>query len=80
MSLALSPVCIGLVLGPVAWITGNKALADIDGSPHECTNRRHVVAGRRYGIIATVLLAVILVALVVWTSTFTLCSSGSESC
>lgn len=80
MSLVLSPVCIGLALGPVAWVAGNKALADIDGSPDECTNRRQVVAGRRYGVIATVLLAVILVALVAWTSTFTLCSSGSESC
>jgi Domain of unknown function (DUF4190) len=51
----LSLVICGL-LGPVAWIMGNNALAEIDRNPAAYTNRGSVQAGRICGIIATVLL------------------------
>lgn len=51
----LSLVCIQL-LGPVAWIMGNKALAEIDANPSMFSNRSTVNAGRICGIISTVFL------------------------
>jgi hypothetical protein len=51
----LSLVCIQ-ILGPVAWIMGNKALAEIDANPSMFSNRSAVNAGRICGIISTVLL------------------------
>ncbi len=58
----LSIVCVQL-LGPVAWIMGNKAVAEIDANPTAYTNRGTVNAGRICGIIGTVLLVV---GVVVW--------------
>ena len=52
----LSLVVCG-VLGPVAWVMGNNALAEIDRTPTAYRNRGNVQAGRICGIIATVLLA-----------------------
>jgi hypothetical protein len=43
-------------LGPVAWIMGNNAIAEIDRNPAAYTNRGTVNAGRICGIIGTVLL------------------------
>jgi hypothetical protein len=43
-------------LGPVAWIMGNNAVAEIDRNPAAYTNRGTVNAGRICGIIGTVLL------------------------
>lgn len=51
----LSLVICGF-LGPVAWVMGNNALAEIDQNPGAYTNRGQVQAGRICGIIATVLL------------------------
>jgi Domain of unknown function (DUF4190) len=51
----LSLVICGF-LGPVAWIMGNNAMAEIDRNPAAYSNRGNVVAGRILGIIATVLL------------------------
>lgn len=51
----LGIVCLP-ILAPVAWIMGNKALAEIDsglGNPQE---RGLIVAGRILGIIGTVLM------------------------
>jgi hypothetical protein len=45
-----------LLLGPVAWIMGNTALAEIDQNPMAYSNRGNVQGGRICGIIATVLL------------------------
>jgi hypothetical protein len=55
-----SIVCCGL-LGPVAWIMGNKAIQEIDARPGQYSNRGVVQAGRIIGIIATVLLAITVV-------------------
>ena len=51
----LSIVCIPL-LGPVAWIMGNKALQELDQGFGYLKSRGLVVAGRILGIIGTVLL------------------------
>lgn len=43
-------------LGPVAWIMGNKAIAEIDSNPGAYTNRGSVQAGRICGIISSCLI------------------------
>ena len=53
----LSLVICGM-LGPVAWVMGNNALAEIDQYPSAYSNRGSVQAGRICGIIATVLMIV----------------------
>ena len=54
----LSLVICGL-LGPVAWIMGQKAIREMDGDPTTSwANRGKVNAGRICGIIATALLVV----------------------
>ena len=52
----LSLVLCG-ILGPVAWIMGNKTLKEIDAQPGVYGNRGNVQAGRIIGIVATALLA-----------------------
>jgi hypothetical protein len=60
----LSLVICGL-LGPVAWVMGNNALAEIDRNPSAYSNRGSVQAGRICGIVATVLLGVfVLIAII----------------
>lgn len=60
-------------LGPVAWVMGNNALAEIDRNPTAYTNRGTVQAGRICGIITSVLMiigvVVVLFALIVAAST-----------
>ncbi len=48
-------------LGPVAWIMGNKAIAEIDASNGMIDGRGSINAGRICGIIATALMALGLV-------------------
>lgn len=48
------------ILGPVAWVMGSKALAEIDQAPMSYGNRGNVQAGRICGIISSVLLIVVL--------------------
>lgn len=59
---------IGLVLcqilGPFAWVMGNKELEAIDAGRRAPENRGTANAGRILGIISTVLLAISLVLLV----------------
>ncbi len=55
----LSIVCCQIV-GPVAWIMGNKALKEIDAAPGYYSNRGSVQAGRIIGIVATVLLILVI--------------------
>ena len=52
-----SILCCG-ILGPVAWVMGNNALAEIDRNPAAYTNRGNVNAGRICGIIGTILWAI----------------------
>jgi hypothetical protein len=51
----LSIVICG-ILGPIAWVMGNNAVAEIDRNPAAYSNRSTVNAGRICGIIGTVLL------------------------
>lgn len=53
------------ILGPFAWVMGNRALQEIDAAGGGAANRGQVVAGRICGIIGTVLLIIPLVVLVV---------------
>jgi uncharacterized membrane protein YjgN (DUF898 family) len=46
------------ILGPIAWVMSNNALADIDRNPGAYSNRGSVVAGRVCGIISSVLLII----------------------
>lgn len=50
--------CFGIVLGPIAWIMGNNALAAIDAGRADPSQRGTVVAGRICGMIATILSAI----------------------
>ena len=49
------------VLGPFAWVMGNKELEAIDGGRRPPENRSTANAGRILGIIGTVLLGIGLV-------------------
>jgi hypothetical protein len=52
----LSFFCFGIVLGPIAWILGQKAMSQIESDPTTTyTNRSQVNAGRICGIIGTCL-------------------------
>ena len=70
----LSIVCIQL-LGPVAWIMGNKAIAQIDANPSAYTNRGTVNAGRICGIVGTVLL----VLGIIWAIFVLIIAAGSNN-
>ena len=48
-------VCFGFVLGPVAWINANKALATLDQYPNDGGQRGTINAARIIGIIVTCL-------------------------
>jgi len=49
--------CFGIILGPVAWVMGNNALAAIDAGRADPSQRANAAAGRICGIIATALSA-----------------------
>ena len=54
------------LLGPVAWVMGNRALREIDADPGvSYTNRSNITAGRSCGIVGTVFLALGVVGFVV---------------
>jgi hypothetical protein len=74
----LSLVCLS-ILGPFAWVMGNRALQEIDANPGGYSNRGTVQAGRICGIIGTVLLglSVIWVVFLVTTGVFTAGTSTS---
>ncbi len=59
----LSLVFCGL-LGPVAWIMGNRAMREISQRSGTCTNQSQIVAGRICGMIASAILALGLVGLI----------------
>jgi hypothetical protein len=64
LSLAIGVVScgLGLFLGPVAWIMGNNALAEIDRNPAAYSNRGNVQGGRICGIVASCLLVLGLIS------------------
>lgn len=49
------------ILGPFAWVMGNRALAEIDADPGRYSNRGLVNGGRICGIAGTVIIGVYLV-------------------
>jgi len=56
-------------LGPIAWVMGNKEIAEIDAGQRPPENRSTAQTGRILGIISTVLLivgAVVLLLLLVF--------------
>ncbi|MFN8193302.1 MAG: DUF4190 domain-containing protein [Nocardioidaceae bacterium] len=59
----LSLVVCGL-LGPVAWVMGNRAKAEIDAAGGAIGGRDMVQAGRIIGIIATVLMVLALLVVI----------------
>lgn len=61
----LSLVICGLI-GPFAWVSGNRVLKEIDSSGGGYTNRGAVNAGRICGIVGSILLIVGLVLGVVF--------------
>jgi hypothetical protein len=66
LSLVLGVTCgIGVLLGPVAWVMGNNAIAEIDRNPAAYTNRGQVQAGRICGIVATAFLILTVVLIIV---------------
>ena len=62
------------VLGPVAWVMGNNAMADINRSPGLYTNQSSVQAGRICGIIATAFLALTILGVII-----VIAAAGSSS-
>jgi hypothetical protein len=60
----LSLVVCGL-LGPVAWVMGNNAIAEIDRNPTAYSNRGTVQAGRICGIVASCLLILAVVVVLI---------------
>jgi len=56
----LSLVVCG-VLGPFAWVMGNKAIKEIDAAGGTASNRSQVSAGRICGIISSVLTILVVV-------------------
>ena len=53
------------LLGPVAWVMGNNAIAEIDRNPSAYTNRGTVQAGRICGIVSSAIMIITVVATVV---------------
>lgn len=50
--------CFGIVLGPMAYVQGNSALAAIDRGEADPAQRGNVAAGRICGLIAGIMAAV----------------------
>ena len=61
--LGILSLVICQLLGPVAWIMGNKAIKEIDASGVQVSNRSSVQAGRICGAIASLLMLVVIVAI-----------------
>ncbi len=55
---------VPILLAPFAWITGGKAVKEIDAHPGQFSGREQAQAGRIMGIIGTVLLGLIIVFII----------------
>lgn len=53
-----------IVLAPFAWITGGRAVKEIDANPGRYSGREQAQAGRIMGIIGTVLLVLAVLAII----------------
>ena len=70
LSLVIGLSCgIGFLLGPVAWVMGNNAIAEIDQYPSAYTNRGSVQAGRICGIVSSAILILFLVGVLLLVAT-----------
>lgn len=57
--------CFGFILGPIAWILGQKAMTEINSNPSiTYTNRGQVNAGRICGIVATCITVLVIVIVI----------------
>jgi hypothetical protein len=65
------------VLGPFAWVMGNKELAGIDAGRRAPENRGTAQAGRILGIISTVLLIIGVAFLVIMGIVIVIAAAGS---
>jgi hypothetical protein len=65
------------VLGPFAWVMGNKELAGIDAGRRAPENRGTAQAGRILGIISTVLLIIGVAFLVIMGIVILIAAAGS---
>jgi hypothetical protein len=65
------------VLGPFAWVMGNKELAGIDAGRRAPENRGTAQAGRILGIISTVLLIIGVAFLVIMGILILIAAAGS---
>lgn len=74
----VSLVCCGF-LGPVAWILGNRAVAEIDANPSVYGGRTQANVGRILGIVATVLLILGIISWIVIIALGGLSASDSMS-
>jgi hypothetical protein len=63
--LGILSLVICQLLGPVAWVMGNNAIAEIDSNPTAYSNRGTVQAGRICGIVSSVMLIIAVVILVI---------------
>jgi hypothetical protein len=52
------------VLGPFAWVMGNRALREIDGSAGQLGGRDMVNVGRILGMVSTIILVVVVLIFV----------------
>lgn len=74
----LSLVCCS-PLGIVAWVMGNKALAEIDQNPGGYSNRQTVQIGRILGIIGVVLLVLSLLWILFFGGLAVISGGGASS-
>ena len=66
LSLVIGLSCgIGFLLGPVAWVMGNNAIAEIDRNPSAYTNRGTVQAGRICGIVSSAIMIITVVVILI---------------
>jgi uncharacterized membrane protein len=54
-----------ILLAPVAWILGAKAVKEIDANPGQYSGRGEANAGKIMGIVGTCLLVLVLIAIVI---------------
>jgi hypothetical protein len=57
---------IGLLIAPVAWILGGKAVREIDRNPGAYSGRSQAKAGQVMGIVGTVLLVISLALIAIF--------------
>jgi hypothetical protein len=63
--LGILGIVVCQVLGPFAWVMGNKELAAIDAGRRPPENRGTANAGRVLGIVGTVLLALVPIIVII---------------